>query len=632
MIWFFESSADDDWTRMTMWISVGLNFTLLVAVSIPYSCYIHSPVIKNRAPILTLFSANTFIISNCLHNVIRYYYDEMSSNVIVLLTTGTTLFLNISVILLVIRMWRFHNRWVNQNQVSHFDDRKPNLVKKTLTIEIKERCSKEEKREIRNATPNEAQNGSRERKDGFPVTKDGFPDTKDGFPDTKEGIPDTKEGIPDTKEQKEGPKDDPYAKQKEQLQLKEQDLNDGKPKSKSMNLTPRVPVPPQSFLSLRHLPTPSSYNPSYDVLTTDTMLPGATTPVSGFSRSVPLSKSFAFKSAEQQQKQMENETKKELPDASALELTTFSPISRKVQLFLMVYTTMYPVFRIIYPANTVDDPYALLLLLPLVLTCLPFLFCSNPDADTFAIFTEMKILTLHVIVATTFFTTLSFVESLRYSAFTNLISFLTGFGVIGIALAFPLYVQRKTFVHSQTFFLHQRPSEPFLHPPVLEYLREPDVDPTSQEHAAQARNLEKCLNNPTMMRLFMQHLKAEFSSENLMFLEAIQDLETMNDQEKINQKAKLIYDSYVRDTAIFQINLPGEIKTTLDDIFENILDTEQSLPDLDLKHAFKLAKYNIIHLLASDSWKRFIASWKGKKISPRLPHTPSSYQPPALII
>lgn len=626
MIWFFESSANDDWTRMTMWISVGLNFTLLVAVSIPYSCYLYSPVIKNREPILTLCSASTFLLSNCLHNVLRYYYDEISSNVIVLLTTGTTLFLNVSVILLVIRMWRFHNRWVNQNQVSHFDDRKPNPVKKTLTIEIKERCSKEEKREIRNATPNEPQNGSRDTKNGSPNTKNGSPDSKDDFPHTKEN-------IPDTKEQKEGPEDDPYAKQKEQLQLKEQDLDDAKPKSKSMNLTPRVPsVPHQSFLSLRHLPTPSSYTPSYDVLTTDTMIPNATTPVSGFSRSVPLSKSFAFKDAEQQQKQMENETKKELPDASALGSTTFSPISRKVQFLLMIYTTMYPVFRIIYPASTVDDPYVLFLLLPLVLTCFPFLFCSNPDADTFAIFTEMKFLSLHVIVATTVYTTLTFVESLCYSAFTNSISFLMGFGVIGIALAFPLYVQRKTFVHSQTFLLQQPPSEPFLQPPVLEYLREPDVDPTSQEHAAQARNLEKCLNNPTMMRLFMQHLKAEFSSENLMFLEAIQDLEKMNDQEKINQKAKSIYDSYVRDTAIFQINLPAEIKTTLDDIFENMVDTEQSLPDLDLKHAFNLAKYNIIHLLASDSWNRFIASWKGKKILPRLPHTPSSYQPPALII
>uniref|UniRef100_A0A8D3BDD2 Regulator of G protein signaling 6 n=1 Tax=Scophthalmus maximus TaxID=52904 RepID=A0A8D3BDD2_SCOMX len=109
-------------------------------------------------------------------------------------------------------------------------------------------------------------------------------------------------------------------------------------------------------------------------------------------------------------------------------------------------------------------------------------------------------------------------------------------------------------------------------------------------------SLEEALKDPAGQELFLKFLESEFSSENLRFWLAVQDLKRMPQQE-VAQRAQDIWTEFLAEGAPSSINLDSHS-------YER---TSQNLKDPG-RYSYEDAQDHIYKLMKSDSYTRFLRS------------------------
>jgi hypothetical protein len=112
-------------------------------------------------------------------------------------------------------------------------------------------------------------------------------------------------------------------------------------------------------------------------------------------------------------------------------------------------------------------------------------------------------------------------------------------------------------------------------------------------------NFSQVLKNSELKKLFHQYLETEFNAEPLLFLEAVQGLEGL-DENEARQQAQQIITKFVGENAPSEINLSSPAK-------QQLLQDFQSGNVLVVK-VFEKAKDVITLELKTDSFPRFIRS------------------------
>uniref|UniRef100_A0A3Q3VI64 Uncharacterized protein n=1 Tax=Mola mola TaxID=94237 RepID=A0A3Q3VI64_MOLML len=109
-------------------------------------------------------------------------------------------------------------------------------------------------------------------------------------------------------------------------------------------------------------------------------------------------------------------------------------------------------------------------------------------------------------------------------------------------------------------------------------------------------SLEEALKDPVGRELFLKFLESEFSSENLRFWLAVQDLKRMP-QEDVAQRVQDIWAEFLAEGATSSINLDSHS-------YER---TSQNLKDPG-RYSYEDAQDHIYKLMKSDSYTRFLRS------------------------
>jgi len=114
-------------------------------------------------------------------------------------------------------------------------------------------------------------------------------------------------------------------------------------------------------------------------------------------------------------------------------------------------------------------------------------------------------------------------------------------------------------------------------------------------------SLEAVLANPVGYQDFFGFLAKEWSTENLLFWKQVNDYKEIVNQEERTKKAQAIYETFVRENAIYEVNLPDTIRSELRRTIEQNLG--QSDVQFDL---FDSAQNEIFSLMSNDSFTRFM--------------------------
>ncbi|XP_006630792.2 regulator of G-protein signaling 10 isoform X1 [Lepisosteus oculatus] len=109
-------------------------------------------------------------------------------------------------------------------------------------------------------------------------------------------------------------------------------------------------------------------------------------------------------------------------------------------------------------------------------------------------------------------------------------------------------------------------------------------------------SLENLLEDPEGVRKFREFLKKEFSEENVLFWLACEEFKKIQDMQKLRDKAKYIYATYLSSTSTTQVNVEGQSKLN-----ESMLDQAHPL-------MFEKLQEQIFNLMKFDSYKRFLRS------------------------
>uniref|UniRef100_A0A671X152 Regulator of G protein signaling 6 n=1 Tax=Sparus aurata TaxID=8175 RepID=A0A671X152_SPAAU len=121
-------------------------------------------------------------------------------------------------------------------------------------------------------------------------------------------------------------------------------------------------------------------------------------------------------------------------------------------------------------------------------------------------------------------------------------------------------------------------------------------EPSQQRVKKWGFSLEEALKDPAGQELFLKFLESEFSSENLRFWLAVQDLKRMPQQD-VAQRAQDIWAEFLAEGAPSSINLDSHS-------YER---TSQNLKDPG-RYCYEDAQGHIYKLMKSDSYARFLRS------------------------
>jgi len=159
--------------------------------------------------------------------------------------------------------------------------------------------------------------------------------------------------------------------------------------------------------------------------------------------------------------------------------------------------------------------------------------------------------------------------------------------------------------------------------------------------------LRRTLGATEGRQTFAKFLEKEYSIENLLFWQEVENLNNIEDQllpEDYETEATKIYCKYIQEknedlciennSNTFAINLPFEIKTRCSEIFAKCLNEKQPTynlceinvePSLDeIKDILREAQESILCLLALDSYQRFCGTDENKRLSGNFPQRPTS--------
>ena len=130
-----------------------------------------------------------------------------------------------------------------------------------------------------------------------------------------------------------------------------------------------------------------------------------------------------------------------------------------------------------------------------------------------------------------------------------------------------------------------------------------DDKTTFEEVAAWGVNFDRLMKNKQGQKYFAEFLKSEYSDENILFWQACEELKREKNTEKIEEKARIIYEDFI------SILSPKEV--SLDSRVREIINQNMVHPS---SHTFDEAQNQIYTLMQRDSYPRFIASALYKKL------------------
>ncbi|KRZ76503.1 Regulator of G-protein signaling rgs-2 [Trichinella papuae] len=128
-------------------------------------------------------------------------------------------------------------------------------------------------------------------------------------------------------------------------------------------------------------------------------------------------------------------------------------------------------------------------------------------------------------------------------------------------------------------------------------MKQREERPTYEDVKRWSTSFDCLMNHPVGQKMFADFLKSEFSDENILFWQACEDLKKEKNTEKIEEKARIIYEDFV------SILSPKEV--SLDSRVREIVNSNMVRPNA---HTFDEAQAQIFTLMQRDSYPRFIGS------------------------
>merc|ERR1711910_244054 len=120
---------------------------------------------------------------------------------------------------------------------------------------------------------------------------------------------------------------------------------------------------------------------------------------------------------------------------------------------------------------------------------------------------------------------------------------------------------------------------------------------TAGEVQSWSDSFERLMSSLSGRRVFREFLRCEYSEENILFWLACEDLKKETSPEKVEERARMIYEDYV------SILSPREV--SLDSRVREIINKNMMSPS---HHTFDEAQLQIYTLMHRDSYPRFVAS------------------------
>ncbi|XP_028252929.1 regulator of G-protein signaling 6-like [Parambassis ranga] len=159
-----------------------------------------------------------------------------------------------------------------------------------------------------------------------------------------------------------------------------------------------------------------------------------------------------------------------------------------------------------------------------------------------------------------------------------------------------LITYTEQYMEYDPFLTAPEPSNPWTSDDPSLWDLEASKEPSQQRVKKWGFSLEEALKDPAGQELFLKFLESEFSSENLRFWLAVQDLKRMPQQE-VAQRAQEIWAEFLAEGAPSSINLDSHS-------YER---TSQNLKDPG-RYSYEDAQDHIYKLMKSDSYTRFLRS------------------------
>ncbi|XP_076604341.1 regulator of G-protein signaling 6-like isoform X1 [Chaetodon auriga] len=154
----------------------------------------------------------------------------------------------------------------------------------------------------------------------------------------------------------------------------------------------------------------------------------------------------------------------------------------------------------------------------------------------------------------------------------------------------------EQFMEYDPFVSSVEPSNPWISDDTSFWDLEASRDPSQQRVKKWGFSLEEALKDPAGRDQFLKFLESEFSSENLRFWLAVQDLKRRPLQE-VASRAQEIWQEFLAEGAPSSINLDSHS-------YER---TSQNLKDPG-RYSYEDAQEHIFKLMKSDSYARFLRS------------------------
>lgn len=121
--------------------------------------------------------------------------------------------------------------------------------------------------------------------------------------------------------------------------------------------------------------------------------------------------------------------------------------------------------------------------------------------------------------------------------------------------------------------------------------------PTAEEVQRWAESFDKVISCTAGRRYFREFLRSEFSEENMLFWLACEDLKKEDDEQRVEEKARIIYEDYISLISPTEVSLDAKVR--------DVINRNMAKPT---QQVFDDAQLQIYTLMQRDSYPRFLAS------------------------
>jgi regulator of G-protein signaling len=138
--------------------------------------------------------------------------------------------------------------------------------------------------------------------------------------------------------------------------------------------------------------------------------------------------------------------------------------------------------------------------------------------------------------------------------------------------------------------------------------------------AAWGVNFDRLMKNKQGQKYFAEFLKSEYSDENILFWQACEELKREKNTEKIEEKARIIYEDFISILSPKEVSLDSRVREIINQnmvhpsshTFDEAQNQVREIRNIFLYHL--LNNSQIYTLMQRDSYPRFIASPLYKKL------------------